>query len=245
MLGWMDDEALHRTLTTGRGTYWSPQPPGVLGQGRHLRPRPARQVRRARLRRRHRAGQGRPGRRRLPHRRPHLLRRRRPPADGAIRCRRRISKVSRHGPRDLPQAGRPTAASSPSPAGSSPTATPRSPSTASSPPSAPAPSCWSPRRTAAPGPATPSSGVRSAATLTERDGQAHWLGTPPVGVPVDGDPLGALRATIEALHTPRDLHAAGPAALHRRHGRLPRLRRRAPPGEDRRPGGATTCSCPS
>ena len=23
MLAWMDDEALHRTLTTGRGTYWS------------------------------------------------------------------------------------------------------------------------------------------------------------------------------------------------------------------------------
>jgi phosphoribosyl-AMP cyclohydrolase len=23
MLGWMDDEALHRTLTSGRGTYWS------------------------------------------------------------------------------------------------------------------------------------------------------------------------------------------------------------------------------
>ncbi|MGW0965389.1 anthranilate synthase component I [Streptomyces sp. NPDC002516] len=45
-------------------------------------------------------------------------------------------------------------------------------------------------------------GVRSAATLTERDGQAHWLGAPPVGVPVDGDPLAALRATIEALHTP-------------------------------------------
>lgn len=45
-------------------------------------------------------------------------------------------------------------------------------------------------------------GVRSAATLTARDGQAHWLGAPPVGVPVDGDPLAALRATIEALHTP-------------------------------------------
>lgn len=45
-------------------------------------------------------------------------------------------------------------------------------------------------------------GVRSAATLTERDGQAHWLGTPPVGVPTGGDPLAALRATIEALHTP-------------------------------------------
>lgn len=49
-------------------------------------------------------------------------------------------------------------------------------------------------------------GVRSAATLTERDGQAHWLGTPPVAVPQGGDPLEALRATTEALHTPRDLH---------------------------------------
>ncbi|MFG2889606.1 anthranilate synthase component I [Streptomyces sp. NPDC048248] len=48
-------------------------------------------------------------------------------------------------------------------------------------------------------------GVRSAATLTARDGRAHWLGTPPVGVPTDGDPLAALRATVEALHTPRDL----------------------------------------
>lgn len=48
-------------------------------------------------------------------------------------------------------------------------------------------------------------GVRSAATLTTRDGQAHWLGTPPVGVPTGGDPLQALRATVEALHTPRDL----------------------------------------
>ncbi|MBQ0849742.1 anthranilate synthase component I [Streptomyces sp. NPDC057621] len=54
-------------------------------------------------------------------------------------------------------------------------------------------------------------GVRSAATLTERDGQAHWLGTPPVGVPADGDPLAALRATIETLHTPHDL--AGGHAL--------------------------------
>ncbi|GGO81643.1 anthranilate synthase component I [Wenjunlia tyrosinilytica] len=48
-------------------------------------------------------------------------------------------------------------------------------------------------------------GVRSAATLQERDGQAHWLGAPPVGVPTEGDPLAALRATIEALHTPHDL----------------------------------------
>ncbi|WP_282793166.1 anthranilate synthase component I [Streptomyces sp. CC224B] len=54
-------------------------------------------------------------------------------------------------------------------------------------------------------------GVRSAATLTVRDGEAHWLGTPPVGVPTSGDPLAALRATLAALHTPRDL--AGTAGL--------------------------------
>ncbi|WP_165989855.1 anthranilate synthase component I [Streptomyces sp. YIM 98790] len=47
-------------------------------------------------------------------------------------------------------------------------------------------------------------GVRSAAALTVRDGRAHWLGTPPAGVPVDGDPLHALRRTVEVLHTPRD-----------------------------------------
>ncbi|MGW3265695.1 anthranilate synthase component I [Streptomyces sp. NPDC001056] len=47
-------------------------------------------------------------------------------------------------------------------------------------------------------------GVRSAATLTTRDGAAHWLGTPPVGVPVDGDPLKVLRATLQTLHTPHE-----------------------------------------
>ncbi|GAA2077947.1 anthranilate synthase component I [Streptomyces albiaxialis] len=52
-------------------------------------------------------------------------------------------------------------------------------------------------------------GVRSDAALTVRDGQAHWRGTPPVGVPTSGDPLHALRETVEALHTPRDLHEAG------------------------------------
>ncbi|MGW0608535.1 anthranilate synthase component I [Streptomyces sp. NPDC002644] len=46
-------------------------------------------------------------------------------------------------------------------------------------------------------------GVRSDATLTERDGAAHWVGPPPVGVPEDGDPLAVLRATVETLHTPR------------------------------------------
>jgi len=45
-------------------------------------------------------------------------------------------------------------------------------------------------------------GVRSAATLVERDGQARWLGTPPAGVPVDGDPVTALRETVAALSGP-------------------------------------------
>jgi anthranilate synthase component I len=46
-------------------------------------------------------------------------------------------------------------------------------------------------------------GVRSAATLVERDGAAHWLGTPPVGLPSGGDPLAAVRETLALLHTPR------------------------------------------
>jgi len=46
-------------------------------------------------------------------------------------------------------------------------------------------------------------GVRSAATLTERGGQAVWTGTPPAGVPLGGDPLVALHATMRALRTPR------------------------------------------
>ncbi|MEV6493942.1 anthranilate synthase component I, partial [Actinoplanes sp. NPDC051633] len=45
-------------------------------------------------------------------------------------------------------------------------------------------------------------GVRSAATLVEREGQARWLGTPPAGVPVDGDPVAALRETVAALSGP-------------------------------------------
>lgn len=53
-------------------------------------------------------------------------------------------------------------------------------------------------------------GVRSASTLTVHDGEAHWIGTPPVGVPTSGDPLDALRQTVEALHTPRDLSSTLP-----------------------------------
>jgi anthranilate synthase component 1 len=48
-------------------------------------------------------------------------------------------------------------------------------------------------------------GVRSAATLVERDGQAVWLGTPPAGVPIDGDPVTALRETVAALAAPTEI----------------------------------------
>jgi anthranilate synthase component 1 len=46
-------------------------------------------------------------------------------------------------------------------------------------------------------------GVRSAAMLTEVDGESRWFGHAPVGLPTDGDPLSALRDTIAALHTER------------------------------------------
>jgi anthranilate synthase component 1 len=46
-------------------------------------------------------------------------------------------------------------------------------------------------------------GARSAATLTERGGEACWTGTPPVGLPTSGDPLAALRETVRRLHTER------------------------------------------
>jgi anthranilate synthase component 1 len=46
-------------------------------------------------------------------------------------------------------------------------------------------------------------GVASRATLTSRDGMAHWIGDPPVGVPTGGDPLVALRDTVAVLSAPR------------------------------------------
>lgn len=45
-------------------------------------------------------------------------------------------------------------------------------------------------------------GVRSKTTLTEEDGVAKWLGTPPAGVPRDMDPLQALRESVAHLKTP-------------------------------------------
>src|SRR5690606_19189697 len=182
-----------------------PQPRRVLGQGRHLRPRPVGAVGRPGLRRRHPAGQGRPGRRRLPRRGPHLLRRRRAAA-GRRSPRPRLRSVGSAvmdletfrklatDRRVIPVTRKLLAD------GDTPVALYRK--LAAERPgtflleSAEQGRSWSRYSFV---------GVRSAATLTERDGRAHWQGTPPVGVPVEGDPLAALRATLQTLHTPRDL----------------------------------------
>jgi anthranilate synthase component 1 len=42
-------------------------------------------------------------------------------------------------------------------------------------------------------------GVRSLATLVATNGTSGWLGTPPDGVPIDGDPVEVLRGTVKAL----------------------------------------------
>jgi anthranilate synthase component 1 len=47
-------------------------------------------------------------------------------------------------------------------------------------------------------------GVRSELALTERDGHAAWIGTPPAGAPTEGEPLEVLRATLDLLRTPHD-----------------------------------------
>ncbi|MGA7206374.1 MAG: anthranilate synthase component I [Specibacter sp.] len=46
-------------------------------------------------------------------------------------------------------------------------------------------------------------GVTSRATLTTRDGAAFWQGEPPVGVPLDGNPVAAMEATLKLLATER------------------------------------------
>lgn len=46
-------------------------------------------------------------------------------------------------------------------------------------------------------------GADSVATLTSQDGRAAWIGTPPAGVPTEGDPLDVLARTLEVLALPR------------------------------------------
>ena len=73
MLGWMDDEALRRTLTTGRVTFWSRSRQSTGARG-HQRSRPMGALGRARLRRRRPARHRRAGRCGLSHRCPDLFR---------------------------------------------------------------------------------------------------------------------------------------------------------------------------
>ncbi len=92
MVGWMDDEALHRTLTTGRATYWSRSRQEywvkgeTSGHAQHVKSVALDCDGDALL------VQGRPGRRGLPHRRPHLLRRRRDlPVTSGVNAHRRFA----------------------------------------------------------------------------------------------------------------------------------------------------------
>ena len=75
MLGWMDDEALHRTMTTGRVTFYSRSRQEYWRKGDTSGHVQWVKSRRAGLRRRRAAGPRGPGRRGLPHRDPDLLRR--------------------------------------------------------------------------------------------------------------------------------------------------------------------------
>src|SRR5699024_1646151 len=49
-------------------------------------------------------------------------------------------------------------------------------------------------------------GTRARAVLTERDGQAHWRGDVPAGVPTSGSPVEALRAVTSAFRAARQPH---------------------------------------
>ena len=63
-------------------------------------------------------------------------------------------------------------------------------------------------------------GAGSPSALTVRDGEAVWLGAVPQDAPTGGDPLHALRATLELLATGG---TAGASAAVGWHGRLLRL----------------------
>ena len=49
-------------------------------------------------------------------------------------------------------------------------------------------------------------GTRARAVLTERDGEAHWRGDVPAGVPVSGSPVEALREVTSAFRAARQGH---------------------------------------
>ena len=209
--GWTTRRCAARSAS-GPGDVLVAQPAGVLAQGRHERPRPAGQGGRASTATATRCSCGRPGRRGLPHRRPHLLRRARLPAVGHRASRATVrapcldwtvrpSDTSRACPatarrtrpgRTSPAFQRRSARAPPRHPGRAPAAGRRRDAGRGLPQARQGRPGHVPARVRrarrASGRATRSSAPRSRATLTERDGQAHWIGEPPVGVPTDGDP---------------------------------------------------------
>ena len=209
MLGWMDDEALRRTLTQGRVTYWSRsrgeywRKGDTSGHVQHVRSVALDCDGDALLVRVDQVGAG------LPHRRAHLLRRRRP------RCgrERRVSTASASATtpdlaygqtwptldvfgvlardrRVIPVVRR-LMGDAETPVGVYRKLAGDRPGTFLL-ESAEHGGVWSRWSIV---------GAASAATLTERDGQVHWVGEPPVGVPTTGLATEALRATMAALAT--------------------------------------------
>ena len=224
MVGWMDDEALHRTLTTGRvdllvsrsrQEYWrkgdtSGHVQWVRGGARSTATATPLLVRVDQV------GRG------LPHRRPHLLRRGAGCRPGVLD---RSEEPGDQRPRDRDADLRcgetwpdlDASASWPATAGSSrwcaacsPTARPRSGSTASWPQDRPGHLPAGVRRARRGLVALlASSAPPAAATLTERDGQAHWIGEPPVGRAHRRRPArGAARHRRRAARTERPARAA-------------------------------------
>lgn len=53
-------------------------------------------------------------------------------------------------------------------------------------------------------------GVRSAAMLTEVDGQAHWVGRVPHGLPTEGAAWKVLQESVRLLHSPQEHTEGGP-----------------------------------
>ena len=208
MVGWMDDVALHRTLTTGRSTFFSRSREEYWVKGETSGHR--QWVREVRLDcdgdtllvTVHQEGAG------LSHRRPDLLRR--PGAAGRGRSSRRARPVSAAHPslEDFRDAG---------PRASGDRGAPAVPGRRRDRGRALLQARRRPARhlSARVGRA----GGLVALLLHRRPGRRHldraataqavWTGHAPVGLPSDGDPLEAVRETLRLLHTP---HADGSAA---------------------------------
>ena len=234
MLGWMDREALRRTLTEGRVTFWSRSRQEYWRKGDtsgHVQ-----YVRGAALDcdADTLLVHGRAGRRRLPHRHAHLLRRRPAPGRRGIRARRLTTpnddeehptcrpppRASRSSPRCCP-----TTASCPSCASSSPTARRPSASTASSRRAARARFLLESAEQGGIWSRYSFVGVSSFGVLTEATVGVEWQdyglsAERALGDAADLAPLAALEPLFERWRT---ADVAGRAAAHRRPRRLHRL----------------------